>query len=180
MSNNDALRESGAAGGAAPRTVVRSGLILADLVALPLLASAFLLVLGTALAALAIAAGGVNFVLGLHYLDFFPVFPPPARILSGLGLLAFSAFLVVSVLLLRQYFRAVWKHFWSWHLAIWQGSFADLPLISRAFSRAEGALAYRLPLKLAGLTFLGLFALSFILMMVMAGGPFWHAWRWFS
>jgi len=164
----------------APKVLVRSGLALADLVALPVLAFAFLTVLGTALASLGIVAGGINFVLGLPYLDFFPVFPPPARILSGVSLLAFSALLIAAVLLLWHLFRAAWKRFWSWHGSAWQGNSARLFVISRAPAGGIVAHVYKPLIALTALVFLGLLVISFTLMMILARGPFWHAWHWFS
>ncbi len=161
----------------APAALYRSGLALADLLALPILSLGSLVVLGAALASLGVAAGGVNFVLGLPYLDFFPVFPPIARILSGLSLLAFSALLIVSMLLLWRLFRAVWKHFWSWHRSAWQGAEARLFVISAVSGRAKG---FAPLVKVSGLVFLALLTVSFVLMMLLARGPFWHAWRWFS
>jgi hypothetical protein len=97
-----------------------------------------------------------------------------------LSLLAFSALLIASALLLWHFFRAVWKHFWSWHRSAWQGTFIKLSVFSTASSSAKGAHMYRPLITLSGLIFLGLFALSFTLMMVLARGPFWHAWHWFS
>jgi hypothetical protein len=172
MSTTDSL--------SAPKALFRSGLALTDLVALPLLAFGFLVVLGTALAALGVAAGGVNFVLGLHYLDFFPTFPPPARILSGLSLLAFSALLISTALLLWHFFRTAWRQFWRWHRSVWRGTFARLFTISGAPGSAEGARRYVRLIEICGLVFLGLFAVSLTLMLVLARGPFWHAWHWFS
>lgn len=164
----------------APRALFRSGMALVDLVILPLLALAFLTVLGMALASLGIAAGGINFVLGLAYLPFFPTFPAPARVLTGLSLLAFSVFLISLLLLLWHYVRKLWNHFWSWHRSAWQGTFVKLQVLPGSSDRARGAHPYMPFLKLSALVFAGLFALSFTLMMLLAAGPFWHAWLWFS
>jgi hypothetical protein len=172
MDRNDSL--------SAPKALFRSGLALADLAALPLLAFGFLVILGTALASLGIAAGGVNFVLGLRYLDFFPTFPPAARVLSGLSLLAFSALLVAAALPLWHFYRAIWKSFWSWHRSAWQGAFVKLSVVPGASGGEKGAHRYRPLITLCGSIFLGLLALSVTLMLVLARGPFWHAWHWFS
>ena len=58
----------------APWAVVRAGLVTVDLAAAPALVSGFAVVLALGLSALAVAAGGVNFVLGLRLMNFFPVF----------------------------------------------------------------------------------------------------------
>jgi hypothetical protein len=176
MNTSDPL--IGTAVRAAPMALVRSGLAMVDLVALPLLASAFLVVLGIALASLGIAAGGINFILGLRFLDFFPTFPWPARLLSGLTLLAFSALMMAAALLLAGFFRESWKRFWSWHRSTWQGTF-EKPDGARVPGHATGGRNDLAAVKLSGLVFVCLLAMSFALMMLMAGGPFWHAWRWF-
>jgi hypothetical protein len=165
-------------GRSAPSALVRSGVAVADLVALPLLALAFLVVLGAALGSIGIAAGGLDFILGLHYLDFFPIFPPLGRLLSGLSMLAFSALMVATALLLWRLFRHGWRRFWSWHGSAWAGTF-ERSIASRDPGPAAGNRNRLTAVKLSGLVFLCLFAVSFVLMMLMAGGPFWHAWRWF-
>jgi hypothetical protein len=144
-----------------------------DLAALPLLALGFAGVAGLALAALGIAAGGLNFLLGLRFLDFFPVFPVAARTLSGLTLLAFAALLLVSALPLWNLYRAAWQRFWSWHGSAWAGVFA-------AAGPGERAQASMRLIEISGLVFLGLLAVTFALMMLLARGPFWHVWRWFT
>jgi hypothetical protein len=172
MNTSDSLSGTGAR--AAPLALLRSGLALADLVALPVIGAAFLVVLGTALASLGIAAGGINFILGLGYLNFFPTFPPVARILSGLSLLAFSALMIASARLLWRFFSDGWKRFWSWHHSSWAGTF-EKPAAPVPGLATSGLAA----IKLSGLVFVCLLAVSFAMMMLMAGGPFWHAWRWF-
>jgi hypothetical protein len=171
----------------APRTLIRSGLVMTDLAALPLLALGFAGVAGLALAALGIAAGGLNFLLGLRFLDFFPVFPVAARILSGFTLLAFAALLFASALPLWNLYRAAWRRFWSWHGSAWAGVFAvrtartaDSAADSAATGLGKGARASMRLIVIAGLLFLGLLAVTFALMMLQARGPFWHAWRWFT
>jgi hypothetical protein len=163
----------------APRTLLRSGLALADIVALPLLALAFLVVLGTSLASVAIAAGGLNFVLGLHYLDYFPTFPVAARILCGLSLLAFSALMATAVLQLWHPFRAAWTHYWTWHRSAWQGTYVTPRAVIGAPASAGTGTSLR-PLKLSALVFGVLFSVSFVVMMLLARGPFWHTWHWFT
>ena len=164
----------------APRTLIRSALVMTDLVALPLLALGFAGVLGLALASLGIAAGGFNFLLGLRYLDFFPIFPVAARLLSGFSLLAFAAFLLVSTLPLWNLYRAAWQRFWSWHGSAWAGVFAARSADGGAKGHGERARASVRLIRLSGLVFLGLFAATFALMMLLARGPFWHVWRWFA
>lgn len=167
----------------APRALLRSGLALADIVALPLLTLAFLVVLGMALASIAIAAGGVNFVLGLHYLDYFPTFPVAARLLCGMSLLAFSALVVASALLLWRLVRAAWTQYWNWHTSAWQGTSVTLRAVVGARTGAKhGATLIRLIrlIRLAGLVFVVVLTVSFVVMMILAGGPFWHAWHWFT
>jgi hypothetical protein len=164
----------------APRALLRSGLALADVVALPLLAFAFLVVLGTALASVAIAAGGLNFVLGLHYLDYFPTFPVTARLLCGLSLLAFSALMVAAAFLLWRMFRTAWAQYWTWHQSAWQGTDVTLRAVIGAPGSAKvtaGSIRY---IKLSAFVFVVVFSLSFVVMMILAGGPFWHAWHWFT
>ena len=154
--------------------------MLVDLAAIPLLACAFAVVLGFALASLGSAAGGINFVLGLRFLDFFPAFPPVAKVLSGTSLLAFAAFLAVSALLFWRLFRTAWQRFWSWQRAAWSGIFIKLAAVPAGPDRAAGLRAFVRPLVLSGYVFLGLLAATCALMFVLARGPFWHVWRWFT
>jgi len=172
MNNTDSL--------IVPKGLISSGLALANLVAVPLLAFAFLIVAGTSIAALGVAAAGINFVLGLPYLNFFPEFPPVARIMSGLSLLAFAALLATLVLPIWHIFKATWKHFWSWSRSAWQGTFTKLQAISQGAGDAKSLSDYLLPIRVSALVFLGLFVISFVLMMLLAAGPFWHTWHWFS
>jgi hypothetical protein len=164
----------------APTAFIRLALVTTDLAAVPLLACAFTALLAFALASLGIAAGGVNFVLGLRFLDYFPRFPAAARILSGLSLLAFAALLLACTLLLWHLFRAAWHRFWSWHRSAWQGTWVRLASISAAAGHAERTRAYMRPVTLSGLIFLALLAVAFGLMLLLARGPFWHAWGWFA
>jgi hypothetical protein len=163
-----------------PRALLRSGLALADAVALPLLAFAFLVVLGTSLASVAIAAGGFNFVLGLHYLDYFPTFPVTARLLCGLSLLAFSALMVAAALLLWRLFRTAWTQYWTWHQSAWQGTYLTLRAAVGTPGAAKVTAGSIRLIKLSALVFVVVFSLSFVVMMILAGGPFWHAWHWFT
>jgi hypothetical protein len=163
-----------------PRGLIASALALANLVAVPLLAFAFLIVAGISIASLGVAAAGINYVLGLPYLNFFPEFPPVARILSGLSLLAFAALLTTSTLLIWRIFKAIWKRFWSWSRSAWQGTFTKLLAFSQEAGDGKSLSVYWLPIRVSALVFLGLFAISFILMMFLAAGPFWHTWHWFS
>ena len=164
----------------APRALIRVALVTTDLVALPLLGFGFAVVLGLALASLGIAAGGVNFLLGPRFLNYFPVFPVAARILSGLSMLAFAALLMVSTLSFWHLHRAAWQRFWSWHGSAWAGMFAGRTADGGTTGRGERARAFMLPIKLFGLIFLGLFAVAFSLMLLLARGPFWHVWHWFT
>jgi len=164
----------------APRALVRVALVTTDLVALPLLGFCFAVVLALALASLGIAAGGVNFLLGLRFLDYFPVFPVVARILSGLSMLAFGALLLVSTLPLWHLYRTAWQRFWSWHGSAWAGVFAARAADGGTRGHRESARAFMRLIRLFGLIFLGMFAAAFALMMLLARGPFWHAWGWFT
>jgi hypothetical protein len=173
--------DNGLAGSAvAPRALIRLALVTTDLAAVPLLLSAFAAVLAFALAALGIAAGGVNFVLGLRFLDFFPNFPAVARILSGFSLLAFAALLLASTLLALHIVRAAWNRFWSWHRSAWQGAWVRLAAIAAASGHGTRTRAFLRPIKLSGVIFIALVAVAFALMMLLARGPFWHAWGWFA
>jgi hypothetical protein len=165
--------------GTAPRALIGLALGLADLVALPLIALAFMVVLGTAIVSLGVAAGGINFVAGLRFLDYFPTFPTLARIPGGLSLLAFSTLLALSTLFLWRLFRTAWRVYWSWHHSAWQRTFATFPALY-SHSRARQAHSLRRPLALCGLVFLGLFAITFVLMTLMGGFGFWHVWGWFT
>jgi hypothetical protein len=164
----------------APRTLIRSGLVMTDFVAMPLLALGFAGVAGLALAALGIAAGGLNFLLGLRFLDFFPIFPVAARILSGFTLLAFAALLCVSALPLWNLYRTAWQRFWSWHGSAWAGVFAARTADGAATGPGEGARASMRRIVISGLVFLGLLAVACSLMFLLARGPFWHVWGWFA
>jgi hypothetical protein len=159
------------------RALVRSGLVMTDLVAVPLLGVGMAGVLGLALTSLAIAAGGVNFVLGLRFLDFFPVFPVVARILSGLSALAFAALLAITTLSLARLFRGAWRRFWSWHGSAWAGVFAAPT--ANAAEHGQRAWAFVRLIRILGFVFLGLFAVTVSLMFALAAGPFWHVWGWF-
>ena len=135
--------------------------------------------LGLALASLGIAAGGFNFLLGLRYLDFFPIFPVAARLLSGFSLLAFAAFLLVSTLPLWNLYRAAWQRFWSWQGSAWEGVFVARSAGGGTPGHGERAKSSVRRIRFAGLIFLGLFTATFALMMLLARGPFWHVWHWF-
>lgn len=163
-----------------PRGIIRSGVTLVDLVALPLLALAFCVVLVPACAVVAAAAGGVNFVLGLRSLDFFPVFPVAARLLCGLSLLAFAALMAGAAVLLWQLFRTTWTRYAAWHRSAWQGSPAALPNVVAAPGMTAGMGGTIRFTGMSALVFGVIFTVSFVVMMILAGGPFWHAWRWFT
>jgi hypothetical protein len=163
----------------AARTLVRSALVMTDLVALPLLCIGFATAMGFALASVGIAAGGINFLFGLRFLDFFPVFPAAARVLSALSLLAFAALLLVLALLLWKLSRAGWQRFWSWHGSAWAGVFFARASAGRAISHGRRVRGFAGLISLFGIVFLGLLAAAFGLMMALARGPFWHVWRWF-
>lgn len=162
-----------------PWAVVRAGLVTVDLAAVPALVSGFIVVLALGLSALAVGAGGANFVLGLRLLDYFPAFPAAARILSGLSLLACAALLVIAALMLLRLVRAVWRGYWGWHGAAWSAAAAlhaggQTP--PRPLLKVRGLLK---PLVASAVVFGALLAAGFGLMMALAGGPFWHAWGWF-
>jgi len=176
MDNDNRL--AGSAG--VPRALIRLALVTTDLAAVPLLLSAFAAVLAFALAALGIAAGGVNFVLGLRFLDYFPKFPTAARILSGFSLLAFAALLLVCTLLALHIVRAAWNRFWSWHQSAWQGAWVRLAAIAAAPGHVMRTRAFLRPITLSGMIFIVLLAVAFGLMMLLARGPFWHTWGWFA
>jgi hypothetical protein len=163
----------------APWAVVRAGLATVDLAAVPALVSGFVVVLALGLSALAVAAGGINFVLGLRLMNFFPVFPAAARILSGLSLLAFAALLATATFMLLRLVRAAWRGYWEWHGAAWRGS-AALPAAGQtpppALAKVRGLLK---PLVASAVVFAALLAAGFGLMMALARGPFWHTWGWF-
>jgi hypothetical protein len=163
----------------APKALIRVALAATDLAALPLLGVGFASVAGLAFAAVGLAAGGINFVLGLRFLDFFPVFPIAARILSGFSLFAFTALLIVSTLPLWQLYRTTWQRYWSWHSSAWTGVFLARFAGGGTTGHKERTRASVRRIRLAGLIFIGLFAATFALMMLLARGPFWHVWHWF-
>ena len=163
----------------APRALIRTGLVTIDLAAVPFLASVFTALLAFSASAIVIAAGGVTLVLNLFPLDVFPVFPNGARILTGLSLVAFAALLLASTLLVWRLFGAVWHRFQNWHSSSWQGHLGRLANVPRASGHGKGVPALLRAVRLSGLVFLGLFTASFALMMLLARGEFWHAWRWF-
>jgi hypothetical protein len=164
----------------APRALVRVALVTTDLVALPLLGFCFAVVLALALASLGIAAGGVNFLLGLRFLDYFPIFPVVPRILSGFSLLAFAAFMLVATLPLWRLFRATWQRYWSWHGSAWAGIFTARGAVGGATGVGDKPRRFVRLIGLLGIVFLCLFAVSVSLMFLLAAGPFWHVWGWFT
>ena len=161
-----------------PRALIRSGLVTTDIVAVPLLTMAFGLVVCFAAASVASAAGGLYLILPLGLPPYFPEFPVTARILTGLSLLAFAAALAVCALFLWQLFRSAWLAFWTWHNAAWQSLLPRDSQRSAGIGSAWGA--FRVRIRLSGWVFLGLLAISFAVMMLLAGGPFWHVWGWFT
>jgi hypothetical protein len=163
----------------APWAAVRAGLVTTDLAAVPALVSGFIVVLALGLSALAVAAGGANFVLGLRFLDYFPTFPAVARILGGFILLAFAALLAVAALMLLRLVRAAWRGYWGWHGAAWRGT-AALPAAGQAPPRAPAKVRGLLkPLVASAVVFAALLAAGTGLMTALARGPFWHVWGWF-
>jgi hypothetical protein len=163
-----------------PWAVVRAGLLTVDLAAAPALVSGFAVVLVLGLSALAVAAGGVNFVLGLRLMSYFPVFPAAARILVGLSLLALAALLATGTLVLLRLARVAWQGYWEWHGAAWKG-IAARPAAGQAPPRAPAKLRGMLKtLAASAVVFAALLAAGFGLMMALARGPFWHVWGWFA
>jgi hypothetical protein len=154
--------------------LIRCALLTIDAAAFPLLCTAAITVFAIALASLGIAAGGLNFLLGLHYLDYFPTFPLAARILCGLSLLAFAAVLLITALPLWRIFRSLGERFWSWHMSAWRG---EAPVAAvKGKTPMEGVTRV---LWITSAVFVGIFLIAFALMMILAGGPFWHVWSWF-
>ena len=168
------------AAGQAPRILVRSGLVMTDLVTVPLLGLGCAGLLCLALGSLGIAAGGLNFLLGLRFLDYFPIFPVVPRILSGFSLLAFAAFMLVATLPLWRLFRATWQRYWSWHGSAWAGIFTARGAVGGATGVGDKPRRFVRLIGLLGIVFLCLFAVSVSLMFLLAAGPFWHVWGWFT
>lgn len=164
---------------AAPKALIRSALVMMDLGAVPLLGSTFLAILTLSLGTVAIAAAGANFILGLRSFDFFPEFPVAARILAGMSLLAFAAFLLVLMLLLWHLFRALWRRYWGWHGSAWRGIFLERTALPTGTGHDEQLPARIRLLKRSGLVFLSVLAAALAVMFLLARGPFWHVWRWF-
>ena len=165
--------------GSGPRALIRSGLVTTDLLAVPLLAVGFALVLGFGAAALGSVASGIYVFSGSGILYAFPEFPLLARILTGLSLLAFSTVLGVATVLLWQLFRAAWLGFWGWHTAAWQGASGVGAVAGTGARLGKSWAAFLGRLRLYGLVFLGLFAVALAVMFLLAHGPFWHVWGWF-
>jgi hypothetical protein len=160
----------------APRAFIRTALLILDLGVAPVAAFVFGSLLAFAAAVPVAAAGGVVIALGIKLIDVFPVWPAGARILTGASVVAFAAVLGAAVVLAWTYVRPAWQRFAGWHAAAWRGEWTRLAEVKvRAANRAP-VLRW---ISGTGLAFLALFALAFALMMLLARGPFWHAWGWF-
>jgi hypothetical protein len=159
--------------------LARTGLVMTDLAAAPLLALAVATLLGLALSAAGVAAGGVVLALGLPSFGVLPWMPAAGRILGGISLLSLSALLVVGTLLLFRLARRAWSLFRGWHRAAWRGVAAVGTETAEVSGRRRGARALLRPLTVSGVLFLSLLAVTVGLLFVAARGPFWHAWGWF-
>ncbi|MCL2547128.1 MAG: DUF1700 domain-containing protein [Oscillospiraceae bacterium] len=158
-----------------------------SMLAIPLIASLYAMIISLGATAIAVGAGGLFMVAGLgrpgsllsDYVDTLYM-PYLSSLLLGFALLALAALAVIGTIYCLRYANHLVKNYIGWHKTAWTGRKKPPASLHPVIAPKRRRL-----MRTIALISLIAFAVTFIagtVSLVIAAGEieFWHAWQWFE